>query len=149
MYPICQTHCDESRCRIVVLWPSLLSKTRFQTLCMIFFIFFVIIFFPSQSQHTMRRLQEDFFLPSHAHKTKATYFFLLTPMFFFKWAGALVCDVAQWLGSAQHSACTACSAAEAAQLQQLVGSCMHRRRSCQLSGCEQGSNTLVYNLSLS
>ena len=106
---------DESRCRIVVLWPSLLSKTRFQTLCMVFFIFFRnYVFSLPIAAYYAEAAGGFFFLPSHAHKTKATYFFSLTPMFFFKWAGALVRDVAQRLGSAKHSACTACSAAETA-----------------------------------
>ena len=81
---------DESRCRIVVLWPSPLSKTRFQTLCMVFFIFFVIIFFPSQSQHTMRRLQEDFFSSITRKQNKGNLFFLINTNVFFK-MGRITC----------------------------------------------------------
>ena len=62
----------------------------------------------------MRRLQEDFFSSITRTQNKGNLFFLINTNVFFKWAGARVRDVAQLLGSAQHSACTACSAAETA-----------------------------------
>ena len=61
----------------MVLWPSLLSKTRFQTLCMVFFIFFVIILFPPNRSILCGGCRRIFFLPSHAHKTTATWSKLL------------------------------------------------------------------------
>jgi len=48
-----------------------------------FFHFFVIILFPPNRSILCGGCRRIFFLPSHAHKTKATYFFSLTPMFFF------------------------------------------------------------------